>query len=75
MIVNMNRSLDEFHKRFEPIKVKWNKFLKIRKRNFFVDYEVIYEIGSGSSGHVYKVKGLHTGLFRAAKKIYRNRLT
>lgn len=34
----MNRSLDEFHKKFESIKVKWNEFIKIKKRNFLLDY-------------------------------------
>ncbi len=36
---------------------------------------MVYEIGEGSFGNVYKVKAIHTGIFRAAKKIYKNKLT
>lgn len=54
---------------YEEIKVKWNSFIKMKKRNYLDDYVIIREIGRGGFGKVNKVRSKYTGLFRAAKKI------
>lgn len=51
------------------IKVKWNSFIKMKKKNYLDDYIIIKEIGRGGFGKVNKVRSKYTGIFRAAKKI------
>lgn len=51
------------------IKVKWNNFIKMKKKNYLDDYFIIREIGRGGFGKVNKVRSKYTGIFRAAKKI------
>mgnify|MGYP000971776063 CR=1 FL=1 len=40
---------------FDNVEVKWNKFIKMKKRNFQEDYRIVNEIGRGGFGCVYKV--------------------
>ena len=53
----------------EEIKVKWNSFIKMKKKNYLDDYIIMKEIGRGGFGKVNKVRSKYTGLYRAAKKI------
>lgn len=53
----------------EAIKIKWNKFIKLKKKSYLQDYVIIGEIGRGGFGVVSKVQAKYTGVFRAAKKI------
>lgn len=54
---------------YKKIEVKWNKFIKMKRKSFMIDYDVIREIGSGGFGCVYKVVMRNGHIFRAAKKI------
>jgi serine/threonine protein kinase len=58
----------------EEIKVKWNSFIKMKKKNYLDDYLIIKEIGRGGFGKVNKVRSKYTGVFRAAKKIKKSTL-
>ena len=58
----------------EQIKIKWNSFIKMKKRNFLEDYKVLKEVGKGGFGTVCKVKAKYTGVFRAAKIIQKSTL-
>jgi calcium-dependent protein kinase len=58
----------------EEIKVKWNSFIKMKKRNYLDDYVIMKEIGRGGFGKVNKVRSKYTGLYRAAKKIKKSTL-
>jgi hypothetical protein len=60
--------------KIDEIKVKWNQFIKMKKRNYLEDYSVLKEIGRGGFGCVHKVKGRYTGLYRAAKRIKKAQL-
>jgi len=59
----------------EEIKVKWNTFIKMKKRNYLEDYSVLKEIGRGGFGCVHKVKARYTGIYRAAKRIKKGQLS
>lgn len=58
----------------EEIKIKWNSFIKMKKKNYLEEYIVIKEIGKGGFGTVSKVKAKYTGVLRAAKKIKKSAL-
>lgn len=51
------------------MEVKWNKFIKMKRKNFLSDYSVVREVGRGGFGCVYKVAMKNSNIFRAAKKI------
>lgn len=59
---------------FDNVEVKWNKFIKMKKRNFQEDYKIVNEIGRGGFGCVYKVVMKNGHIQRAAKKINKDRL-
>lgn len=46
----------------------------MKKRNFSDDYRIINEIGRGGFGCVYKVAMKNTDIYRAAKKINKDKL-
>lgn len=46
----------------------------MKKRNFSDDYRIINEIGRGGFGCVYKVAMKNTDIYRAAKKINKEKL-
>lgn len=54
--------------------VKWNKFINMKRKSFLSDYKVLKEIGRGGFGCVYKVIRKNGSIFRAAKKINKNKL-
>ena len=56
------------------IKVRWNSFIKTKKKNYMDDYVIIKEIGRGGFGKVSKVKSKFTGIYRAAKSIKKSKL-
>lgn len=58
----------------DAIKIKWNSFIKLKKKNYLDDYVVIKEIGKGGFGTVSKVQAKYTGVMRAAKKIKKSSL-
>lgn len=58
----------------ERIRVRWDKFIKMKKRVFSNDYKIINEIGRGGFGCVYKVSMKNTDIQRAAKKINKDKL-
>ena len=58
----------------EEIRVKWNSFIKMKKRNYLDDYLILKEIGRGGFGKVSKVRSKYTGLHRAAKRIKKSAL-
>ncbi len=58
----------------EEIKIKWNSFIKMKKKNYLEEYTIIKEIGKGGFGTVSKVKAKFTGVVRAAKKIKKSAL-
>jgi hypothetical protein len=51
------------------VQVKWNEFIKMKKKKFSDDYYIITQIGKGGFGSVYKVMMKNGNLLRAAKKI------
>lgn len=58
----------------EEIKIRWNSFIKMKKKNYLEDYTVVKEIGRGGFGTVSKVIAKYTGVVRAAKKIKKSAL-
>jgi hypothetical protein len=58
----------------EAIKIKWNSFIKMKKKSYLEDYVIIKEVGRGGFGRVYKVQAKYTGVIRAAKKIKKSNL-
>lgn len=56
------------------VKVKWNNFIKMKKKKFSDDYYVLEEIGKGGFGFVYKVTTKRTFIPRAAKRINKKNL-
>lgn len=58
----------------DAIKIKWNSFIKLKKKNFLEDYVVLKEIGKGGFGTVSKVQAKYSGVMRAAKKIKKSSL-
>ena len=58
----------------EAIKIKWNSFIKMKKKSYLEDYTIVSEIGKGGFGTVSKVKAKYTGVMRAAKKIKKSSL-
>ena len=65
---------EEEEKGLEEVKIKWNSFIKMKKKSFLEEYTVIKEIGRGGFGTVSKVKAKYTGVVRAAKKIKKSSL-
>ena len=58
----------------EEVKIKWNSFIKMKKKSYLEEYTIIQEIGRGAFGTVSKVKAKYTGVIRAAKKIKKSSL-
>ena len=58
----------------KKIKVKWDQFIKMKRRLFTDDYKIINEIGRGGFGCVYRVMMKSGNIFRAAKKISKDQL-
>ena len=58
----------------EEVKVRWNSFIKLKKRNCLEDYVFLAELGRGGYGCVYKAMMKYTGLYRAGKKIKKSAL-
>lgn len=58
----------------DEIKVKWNSFVKMKKKDYLKDYEIIKKIGRGGFGIVSKVKSIYTNVIRAAKVIKKKKL-
>lgn len=58
----------------KKVKVKWNEFIKMKKKKFTEDYTIIREIGRGGFGCVYKVMMKNGKIARAAKKIDKSQL-
>ena len=56
------------------VQVKWDQFIKMKKRKFTDDYNIISEIGRGGFGCVYKVSVKTNNIGRAAKKIQKSKL-
>lgn len=56
------------------VKVKWNEFIKMKKKKFSDDYYVLEEIGKGGFGSVYKVTNKSNLILRAAKRINKRNL-
>ena len=56
------------------VKVKWDHFIKMKKKKFIDDYKILDEIGRGGYGAVYRVQMKNTQILRAAKKIAKNKL-
>ena len=54
--------------------MRWNSFIKMKKRNYLDDYLIVKEIGRGGFGKVNKVRSKYTHLYRAAKKIKKSTL-
>lgn len=51
------------------IAVSWNSFVKIKQKDYLLDYEHIQDIGCGAYGVVSKIKMKYGGFFRAAKTV------
>ena len=56
------------------VKVKWDHFIKMKRRQFLDDYKILTEIGRGGYGSVYRVIMKNGNILRAAKKISKNKL-
>jgi serine/threonine protein kinase len=56
-------------KNIDRIMVQWNRFVKIKNKNYLDDYVFIKEIGMGTFGVVAKIQMKYGGLFKAAKII------
>lgn len=56
------------------VKVKWDHFIKMKRRQFLDDYKILTEIGRGGYGSVYRVVMKNGNILRAAKKISKNKL-
>ena len=55
--------------KLRSVQVKWNQFIKMKKKKFADDYFVLKEIGKGGFGSVYKVLTKNGKYFKAAKRI------
>ena len=55
--------------KLRSVRVKWNQFIKMKKKKFADDYFVLKEIGKGGFGSVYKVLTKNGKYFKAAKRI------
>jgi predicted Ser/Thr protein kinase len=58
----------------KKVRVKWNEFIKIKRKRFTDDYVMLREIGKGTFGFVYKVILKNSNIYRAAKKIEKKNL-
>lgn len=58
----------------QKIEVNWGSFIKLKNKNFELDYQVVQELGSGAFGTVSKVMLRTTKLARAMKSIKKSSL-
>ena len=61
--------LKEDEIKLKNVKVKWNQFIKVKRKKFTDDYCVLKEIGKGGFGSVYKVLTKNGKHYKAAKRI------
>ena len=56
------------------VRVKWNEFIRMKKKKFADDYYVVKELGKGGFGTVFKVVNKTGSICRAAKRILKKSL-
>ena len=61
--------------KLKNVKVKWNQFIKVKRKKFTEDYFVLKEIGKGGFGSVYKVLTKNGKYYKAAKRINKKHFT